>query len=117
LIYDVDDRFVLQSEEFIQSGHYSDVWMITDEQGRKTAVKRFNPRCSSLMVHKECAILLSLQQFKHPNVLRVLQACPEERSVTTEFCARGELFEFIKMSHGGLSEICARIAFKQLLTS
>ena len=61
--------------------------------------------------------------MNHPNVLKLFGAGREKfilggqeqgkrNYVVSELCPKGELFDFIQKSNGGLSENLARLVFK-----
>ena len=90
------DLKALEIESRIISGQFSEVWKGTHHKEKQVAIKRHKP--GSITSSKFFQEALTLKQFDHVNILKLIGACTSEGEnlIVTELMIYGSLLDFFK---------------------
>ena len=92
--------------EEIGQGGFATVWLATDQEGNKVAIKRFAAEHGKEVDREKAANERAcLERLKHPNVLTMLDAVADEAGVDSlvlEYCEAGDLIhKMTRVVNGG----------------
>ena len=92
--------------EEIGQGGFATVWLATDQEGNKVAIKRFEADHGKEVDREKAANERAcLERLEHPNVLTMLDAVADEAGVDSlvlEYCEAGDLIhKMTRVVNGG----------------
>ena len=97
------DLKALKLESKIISGQFCEVWKGTHHNEKQAAIKRQKPGSTTLSKFLQEA--LTLKQFDHINILKLIGVCTSEGEnlIVTEFMIYGSLLDFFKSKESVLT--------------